>query len=75
MRIEFRSNFTPVRILRKRTLTHRDLGIETRVYRIPVLGHFDGQTRARTRQERFDPITRTWSDEHLFRVSITLARV
>lgn len=52
--------------------THKQLGIETCKYRVPVLAHLEGPGR---RSEVFDQQTQTWSGNHLFRATITLPKV
>lgn len=51
---------------------HEQMGIQTCVYRVPILtlsNHPKRNTRA------FDPVNRVTSDNHLYRASVTLARV
>lgn len=51
---------------------HEALGIETCVYRVPILA----LTRSPSaRMSWWDPVNRVSSKDHLFRASITLARV
>lgn len=73
-RLALRQNYKPVRRFPAddgRPL-HQQLGIETAVYRIPVLAHIEGAGR---KPEAFDKVTETWSNNHLFRASVTLAKV
>lgn len=54
--------------------THKQLGIETTVYRLPVLAHME------TRQGKppsylYDEVNRVHYGSHLYRASVTLAKV
>ncbi|MCA1458048.1 hypothetical protein I6F35_33485 [Bradyrhizobium sp. BRP22] len=57
-----------LRDLRRAMSLHQRLGIETQVYRVPVL---DDHRMGR----RFDRQSRCWNHQHPYRESITLARV
>lgn len=52
-------------------LLHRQLGIRTKVHRQVVLSNaYVGSFYER---RTYDPITRAWSSNHLYRASVTLA--
>lgn len=54
---------------------HRRLGIQTYVHRQAVLHDLAGRGTKSTAVFSYDNTNRVWSNSHLFRASITLAKV
>lgn len=54
--------------------THKQLGIETCTYRIPVLAHLE-RRRGKPPLYLFDSVNRVFYGNHLYRASVTLPKI
>lgn len=73
-RLALRTGYTPDSGMRTLAPTHQRLGIETCVYRLPVLAHME-RRRGKPPLYLYDDVNRVFYGDHLYRASITLPKV